>query len=95
MAETKEKYVVLKREYDTLFADRTYTMETKAEQAHQGQIQQLFIQIDDLEKEKNLVVEKLSAISGEHPHFSLPLEYNNEDIVRTKRSEVKHESAYR
>ena len=70
-------------------------METKAEQAHQGQIQQLLFRIDDLEKEKALLAEKLSAMSGEHPAFNLPVQYNDGDIVRMKRSEQKHEAMYR
>ena len=36
--ETKKEYIQLKKDYDSLYADRTHTLETKAEQAHQDQI---------------------------------------------------------
>ena len=42
-----------------------------------------------------MLIEKLAAVSGEHPHFNLPVEYNIEDIVRTKRSSTAHEAMYR
>ena len=29
--ETKKEYIQLKRDYDSLYADRTHTLETKAE----------------------------------------------------------------
>ena len=85
----------LQEKYDRLFEENKRKFETKAEQAHQGQIQDLLFRIDDLEKEKAKLEETCAALSGEHPQFNLPLELTDLDVMRTKRSEVKHEAMYK
>ena len=52
-------------------------------------------ELESFKKENALLTERLSAVSGNHPSFKLPVQYTDLEIVRTERSETKNETMYR